>query len=627
MTGLGFAVAFSMTVSVYVDTALRLALLLAGLLLPGSMLLRALRLPWSLAAAFATSAATLYVVVLTFAWTGAVISLPTLAAALALVTLLASLVPARPSTTQISSSFASFAQMGWWLPLYGAFWLIVAWRLGVHPLNGADVTFRWSWLAEQMLRFGSLDFYPPRSGADFVKYFWAESIPPGVAGLYAWAYACGGGSQALWTSPVVALQLLAVHELIWRLASRWGGEIVARRAVLFAAACPLLTWSVIMGQETGLLAVAVLGIVWCLHHLRDKDGNFWAVLAGLFAIVAASTREYGAIFPVATVAATLWLQAPRRQTWLVALVALPVALAWPLRGWVLTGNPIYSLSIAGIFPTNPVFTAWNDTLRGPSGQALASWANWASLGRYLLLWALPAVAGLAAMAMLLVQRLREARLPALFAALSFLLWFTSVFYTAGGLFYSLRVLSPALALLVFVASYGLGFVAQHPLAKRGMAVAVALMVLESLPKTLVLPENPYRVALRDWPQAAGQFPAVVRGVNDAILAKIRPLPDRRRIVSDHAGLPRIFAAIGTEAIPLWSPEVAWLFDEKLPPAEVANRWRKSGLRYLVLGKTGATAGFMQAHARWRAPYFTLRTVAETDTHVILEATVAAAPPK
>ncbi len=611
----------------YLEIPLRLALLMGGLLLPGSMLLRALRLPWSLAAAFATSAATLYVVVLVFAWTGAVISLLTLAAGLALVTLLARLVPARPSTTQISSSFACFEQMGAWLPLYGAFWLIVAYRLGFQPLNGPDVTFRWSWLAEQMLQFGSLDFYPPRSGTDFVRYFWAESIPPGVASLYAWAYACAGSKQALWTSPVVALQLLAVHELIWRLASRWGGEAVARRAVLLAAACPLLTWSVTMGQETGLTALSVTGLVWSLSHLRDENGNRWAVLAGIFSIVAASTREYGAIFPIAAVAATVWLQAPRRQTWLLAAVALPVALAWPLRVWLLTGNPVYSLNVLGLFKTNPVFTAWNDLLRGPSTLALTSLASWPELGRYLLLWALPAVAGLAALIMLLIQRLREARIVAVFVALSLALWFVSVFYTAGGLFYSLRVLSPALALLAVVASYGLAFWVQHPAATRYAAAGVALVLLESLPKTLVLPENPYRLGVREWPGAAAQFPAVVRTVNDALFAKLQPLPDRRRILSDYAGLPRIFAPLGTEVAPLWSPEVAWLFDEKLKPEEVAQRWRKSGFRYLVLGKTGGSANFMQAHARWRAPYFTLKPVAETDTHVILEALVPAGPAK
>ncbi len=608
-----------------IEIPLRLALLLAGLLLPGAMLLRAMRLPWSLAAAFVASSATLYAVVLVFTCAGVTISLLTLATALGLVALAGRLMPVRGSPTELTSSFTCFSKMGCWLPLYLAFWAIVGYRLVAQPLSGPDVYFRWSWLAEQMLQFGSLNFYPPRSGGDFVRYFWAESIPPGIASLYAWAYGCGGSKHALWTSPVITLQLLSLHEIIWRLASRWGGEIVARRAVLLAAACPLLTWSVLIGQETGLTALAVCGLVWCLHHLREEDGIRWAALAGIFTIAAGSTREYGPVFVVAAIAATIFLRAPRRQTLLLALVALPFAIAWPLRVWVLTGNPLYSLDLGGLFPVNPVFTAWNDTFRGPHQFALNSLANWEALGRYWLLWALPATAGLAALVVLLIQRLREAQVVALFAALVLALWFASVSYTAGGLFYSLRVLSPAFALLVVVASYALGLFVRHPGAAKYTAVAVALVLLESLPKTLVLPENPYRTAVRDWPQAGGQFISSVRTQEQQLLAKLHALPDRSRILTDNAGLPRVFASIGTEVAPLWTPEVAWLFDVRLKPKEIALRWQKSGLRYMVLGKSGPTANFIRTHARWRAPYFILNPVSETDDQVILEVTLAILP--
>src|SRR5258708_3934952 len=326
-----------------IEIPLRLVLLLAGLLLPGSMLLRALRLPWSLAAAFVASSATLYVVVLLFVCTGLTISVITLAVALGLVALAARVVPARRSTADFNSSFACFTRMGWWLPLYLAFWAIVGWRLVTQPLSGPDVYFRWSYLAERMLQFGSLDFYPPRSSADFVRYYWAESVPPGIASLYAWAYGCGGGKHALWTSPVVALQLLSLHEVIWRLAGRWGGEVVARRAVLLAAACPVLTWSLLIGQETGMTAIAVSGLVWSLSHLRDEDGQRWSVLTGLFAIVAASTREYGAVFAVAAVVAAIFMKIPRQRIVILALAAPPAPLARPLRGWALTGHPPYSL--------------------------------------------------------------------------------------------------------------------------------------------------------------------------------------------------------------------------------------------------------------------------------------------
>lgn len=611
----------------FIEIPLRLGLLLAGLLLPGSMVLRALRLPWSLAAAFVTSAAVLYVVVLIGACTGLTVSLVTLTAALGLVALAGRMVPTRPNPDALNSSFSCFTRIGPWLPLYLAFWAVVLYRLVAQPLSGPDVYFRWSYLAEQMLRYGSLDFYPPRSGADFVRYFWAESIPPGIASLYAWAYACAGSRQALWTSPVVALQLLSLHEFIWRLASRWGGELVARRAVLLAAATPLLTWAVLIGQETGLTAVAVAGLVWCFHHLRAAPNRRWAALAGICALAAAGTREYGPVFAVAAVAAAWLMRLPRRCLVVLAWVALPAAFIWPVRVWMLTGNPLYSLSLGGLFPVNQRFTDWNDGFRAAHGFRFLALDSWLTLGRYLLLWALPAVAGLAALVALLVQRLREARIVAGFVGLVAGLWLLSLPYTAGGLFYSLRVLTPAYALLAVVAAYGIGLYLPHPVVARFAALFIVLFSLESLPKTLVLPENPYRIARRDWPEAGGQFIASVREQEQRLLAKVRPLPDRKRIVTDNAGLPRVLATIGTEAVPLWSPEVAWLFDDRLKSEDIAQRWQKSGLRYMVLGKSGPTTEFIRTHARWRAPYFILNEVAESDDQVVLEVSLAILPGK
>ncbi len=610
-----------MSLPASIEIAARLTLLVAGLLLPGSTLLRALRLPWSLAAAFTTSAVVLYAIVLVFAWTGAVISLTTLAAALTLFSLGLRLVPTRGPTAEISSSFAGFWRLGGWTPLYVLFWLVVAWRLGTQPLSGPDTTFRWSWLAEQMVALGTLDFYPPRSADDFLHYFWAESIPPEVATLHAWVYACGGSRHALWTTPVVGLQLLSLHEIVWRLGNRWGGEAVARRALLFAAACPLLTWSVTLGQETGLTALALAGVVWALAHSRDADGDRWVVLAGIFAAAAAGSREYGPVFPVAALAAAVWFGASRRQLGLLAATALPLTVAWTVRVWLLTGNPVYSLDVLGLFPTNQVFTAWNDTLRGPAGAWLFTAPTWLQLGRYFLLWAFPAVIGFAALMALVVQGLREARLMAIVVGVSVALWLLSVGYTAGGPFYSLRVLSPAFALLCMAGGYGLAFLPSRRPIPLLVAFGIAALLLEAQVKTLVLPENPYRVPPREWLASIRQTPIEAAQWDRDVLAHVQPLPDRARVVSDYVGAPRLFATIGTKVAPLWSPEVAFLFDESMPANEVARRWRASGFRYLVLLKVGPSAGFVQAHARWRAPYFSLKTVADTGKLIVLEATV------
>lgn len=611
-----------MPAAALIETLLRLALLISGLLLPGTMILRALRLPWSLAAAFASSAAVLYALMLGHSFTSAPVTLVSLGLSFIAVGVLACFVPARRTETTLSSSFACFTRLGGWAPFCALFWLLVGWRLSTQPLTGPDVYFRWSWLAEQIRHFGTLDFYPPRRGADFVRYFWAESVPPGIGSLYTWAYACGGGTNALWTSPVVALQLLSLHELVWRLGNRWGGEVVARRAVMLAAASPLLTWSTLIGQETGLTALAVCGLVWTLAHLRDEDGARWAVLTGIFAIVAASTREYGLVFAVAAVGIAL-VSGPRRPALVLALVALPLALAWPLRVWLLTGNPIYSLNLAGLFPVNAGFIAWSAAFHAPHAHPLATSADWLGLARYLLLWALPALIGAGVLLALLARRLRDATVPALFIALSIALWWASLPYTAGGLFYSLRVLSPALALLAIIAAYG-STIWVAPVVAHVVTIGLALILVESLPKTLVLPQNPYRVPAADWPQAGRQFTDAVRANEQALLETFKKLPPAQRIVTDNASFPRVFAALGVEVLPLWSPDIAWLFDPKLPAEQIARRWQQSGLRYLVLGKSASGVDFVRARAQWKAPYFSVRTVAESGNDLILE--VVATPP-
>ena len=618
-----------MDLPVFIEIPLRLALLIAGLIVPGTMVLRAIRLPWSLAAAFVTSITALYATVLMFAYSGTTISLLTLGGALSGVALAGRLVPTRTTSTAQASSFTHFYKMEGWLPLYLIFWAVVGYRLIYQPLTGPDVYFRWSYLAEQMLQFGTLDFYPPRSGPDFLRYFWPESIPPGIASLYAWAYACGGSKLALWTSPIIALQLLSTHEIIWRLANRWGGEEVARRAVLLAAACPLLTWSFLIGQETGLTALSVTGLVWCLQSTGERNRRGWIALAGIFAIAAASTREYGPIFAVAAMVATIFLRLPRKQTVLFALIALPVAFAWPFRVWLLTGNPVYSLDVGGLFPLNPVSQLWSTEFHQAVAHTFSELADWGSLGRYILLWALPAVIGLVALIFLLVQQLREARMVAFFVVVIIALWWISVAHTAGGLFYSLRVLSPAFALLIVAGSYALGFLNRYRFASSLVSFALLCVFVEALPKTLVLPENPYRVTARDWPQTGGQFSRSVRMSEQELLTTIRKLPEpgRDRILSDIAGLPRLLAPTTMKVVPLWSPEVAWLFDSSLQPEVVARHWQESGLVYILIGKASLTGDFVRTHAQWRAPYFTVVPLVENDGLLILQVTATPAPPR
>jgi len=604
--------------------ALRLVLLLAGLLLPGVLFLRALRLPRSLAGSVAGSAAFWYLSVLLLNLIHLRISLASLLIVLVGFAALCELWEEHgrlgdPMPAPEAVPFRLGALRGW-LPLYVVFWGVVAWRLGVNPLSGPDVSFRWNYLAEQILRFGSLDFYPPLTGADFYRYFWAESIPPGVASLYTWAYACGDSRNALWAAPVVALQLLSLHELLWRLAAFVGGESATRWAVLFGAASPLLTWSCLLGQETGLLAVGVCGLVWCLAQLSQPDGARWAVLGAAFAVVTSSTREYGPCFAIAAGGVALFTAAPRKARWLFVGLALPLSFAWLLRTWIRTGNPFYSLRVDDLFPVNAVFVAWNDLFRAPQSAWFSTADTWLMLTRYLVLWALPACVGVIGLA-LVFRRVRATGIALVFVALGLALWRLSVPYTAGGLFYTLRVLSPVLALLVVAAAAWAARIEAHPRAARILRLLAAVVLIESLPKTLALPENPYRLSPREWLAATRPNPVPPPGHKPALVEKIEQLPGHpRRIASDDYNMPLIFAGHDVEVAPLWSPDLAWLFDASLAPDEAERRRRASKIEHLLLRRDGPALGLVN---RTLAPHWRLRVAGETDHELILRITPAA----
>lgn len=608
---------------------LRLGLLLAGLLVPGSLLLRVLRLPWMLSGAFLGSAALLHAQVLLGTLTGLPFSFLPLAGGLGLVSLALAAWQrrARPPLPwpEETGSFHHLTRLGWWTPLALLFWGIVAWRLGTQPLNGPDTGFRWSWLAEQGLRWGSLDFYPARSAADFARYFWAESLPPGVAGLYAWAYACGGGFAPQWTAPVVALQVLALHELIWRLACAWGGEGAARRAALLAMGTPVLTWAVLLGQETGLTALAATGLVFALTRWRQARAPGWLALAGCAAAVGAAAREYGLVFPLLGLAALAAGRAPRRAWLVFGGVALPVALAWPLLVAARTGNPFYSLDLGGLLPVNRVFGEWTEHFRAIYGAPLGQSDGWWQVARALGLFAWPAVLGAAGLAWHAARGLREAREGAVVVAVMAGVWLASVPFTAGGLFYSLRVLSPALALAVAFGGYTLLALSPGRAGRCVLAVGLAGGVLMSLPQTLTLPENSLRVPWRAWPAAGGAFTRGVAAAEAELRAGLAGWPAGERVLSESAGLPRALAPLELVVVPPWSPEAAWLFDPALAPDEVARRWQAASFRHVVLTKGGQGIEFFNQRARWRAPWFHVATETETERYLVLSVTADPAP--
>lgn len=607
-------------------TTARVILLFAGLLLPGAALLRALRLPAGLAGSFIGSAASLYLSVVFFDVLRVPISLATLALGLALVTAGSTAVAfvrsrsAPPPPAPAGRPLPFLTDLGFWTPLLAVFWLFFAWRLGTQPLNGGDVDFRWSWLAEQMLQHRSLAFYPPRSAADFAGYFWVESIPPGVASLHAWAYACAGRVDEVWASAGGLLQMLALHDLAWRLGDTWGGRETARRAVVLVAALPLLNWSVLLGQETGLTTVAVAGITFAAFRWRSSSEAGWLGLVVLSAVLGAGTREYGLAFPVYAAVLLRLFRAPARVAFATGGLALALGLVWPVRTWILTGNPFYSLRVGSAFAVNGFFVDWAETISLGSHRLLFTAAAWRDFGRYLLLGAPLALLGWLALLFQLRRRTPEALGCLLGVGLAFALWYASVPYTGGGLFYSLRVLSPALLLGVVFGAHALLTARLREGALRTADVAIVVVAGFTLPVTLTLPHHPYKLSPDEWPEAGLRLVDDQRQADAEVARHLVKLPEHGRILSECVSLPRALAPDGVTVVPLWSPEVAWLYDQRLAPDEVARRWARSGLRYVVMTRSPAQLAFLARRAVWLEPWFHIRREWQSDRYVVLEVT-------
>jgi hypothetical protein len=490
----------------------------------------------------------------------------------------------------------------WWLWLAPAT-AVVAYRAIAQPLSGIDTVFRWEFLARQLLQHGTLAFYPPVSAADYALYGWPDGIAPLVASLYAGVYTLAGAARPTLTAPLVLAQFvllaIAVHALARRLFSRSAAPLATVGLGLSA----IVPWSVAIGQESGLLALAVVGLLLALHPEPRAATSDAFVLAGLAAALGALAREYAlALLPLGFVLAARRLQL--RAALGFALVALLVAGPWYARNLVRTGHPLFNLDLAGLFPVNTVhhwlqesFAIEHGLDRLPATGPLVFAAN----------------AGVLALAGLLAAvHLRRRALGIAFVGGAWIaLWLGSIAYTAAGFTYALRVLAPALALAAILAG-GAAAPALATRHRRGFRFGLALLAGDAALRALTLPANVYRVPPRDW-LAIGN--AVHAFHAEPVFARTAALADGKRILV--LGPDALLTRLGARTLPLWSPEVAFLFDATLDPVACARRLRALGVGLVVLNRGPVNERFLARSAYFREPGDTLQPVFGTAEMVVL----------
>ena len=581
-----------MTAAFWINLLVFWPLLASGLLLPGYLLGRIVRssAPWL--SAFLGSAALLFYLVLALdacrvplGPTSLAISLAALNGLLFLLArkspVTAALVPT-PAASRAEPPPCpgrSFPQGSAWLWLLaaGIGLASVAVRAVLDPLSGWDNIFRWDFLARQMLRLGTLSFYPPMTADDFLHYGWCDGIPPLVPILNVWSYLSAGQAAAVVTAPLVVGETALLFYGVGRLAGGLWGEPAAWPARAALATSSLLLWGVAMGQETGLTALSLVATFVFLDAYRRSGNRADLGWAGLAAGAGALSREYGLAWPVLGLIALAW-QGGLRPGWKIFCAAtVAVAAPWYLRNWYLTGNPLFSHDLAGLFPINAVHAEYARFTVRHYGIS----ANLALIPDLLLMLAACAglLAGLAAWG---AWQKRKPVVPlAGGIAVAIVLWLWSVGQTSGGWYYSTRVLTPALALAAVLAGAALGRLTGW--AGRIAAGVLLLFAGDAAIRALHLPNDPTPSAQVLFSSQWRQFGRILATRStlpwwDGLVARA----GGDGIVVDHPANFALLAGRGARVIPLMSPQVAFLFDDRLPFAEALARCRQAGVRFFIL---------------------------------------------
>jgi hypothetical protein len=577
------------------------------LIAPGWLAARACRLPMPLLAGFVLGVVGMVAVVLGLDTAGVRLGPVSLGTTWTTLTLGAAAwewrTRIRPGTTPgpaaTPNQAAPLQPVAWrehavlFLPLLPAL-AVVVYRATAQPLFGVDMVFRWNYLAEQMLARGTLGFYPPVTAADYEIYSWPDGIAPAVASVYLWIYGLAGAPRPPLTAPVVVLQFGLVLAAVHALARRMFSDRAAAFAGALASCSPLLLWATAMGQETGLTALALLALLLYLPASAAEATPGRMVFAGLAAGLGGLAREYGLVLPLLGLALCLVRRLPPKSIGGFLLVALLATAPWYLRNALLTGNPLFNLSVGGLLPVNEVH-AWLNA----SYQAELGWSRLpAGAGAVLFVNTIAALAGLVAGAVLFARRGAALLLGAgVFVAL----WAASVGYTAAGFTYSLRVLSPALAVAAVLGGAALANWIPGRRRLGAVALGLTLFASDAALRALTLPGNVYRIPPSAWL-------SVGRALHDyherPIYRELARIAGAERLLV--LGPNALLAKHGARTTPLWSPDLRFLFDATLSPVEVARRLRAAGIGFVLLTQGEVNARFLARSAFFRDPAGTLQ---------------------
>jgi len=244
---------------------------------------------------------------------------------------------------------------------------------------------------------------------------------------------------------------------------------------------------------------------------------------------------------------------------LFGAVAAALALPWYARNAWLTGNPFYSLRFAAL-PVNNIHDQILHFYAASLGLQNWTAATWSSIVKVLLVGA--PVALLAGTLELFSGFRRNGYLGVL-TILWIGVWLQAAAYTTGGIDASLRVLSPVMVLLSIAAG---GVIAGWKNLRPAAMLVIGVCTLATLVQGAIYPAYLPNTDPGRWLQLA--FPPSAPPGEFQMVSRLKQvLPPGKRVLSDNAYLHAALSGTGIEVVPVWSPEVEFLFHTTPQEAE------------------------------------------------------------
>ncbi|MCJ8332115.1 MAG: hypothetical protein HRT89_14190 [Lentisphaeria bacterium] len=454
-----------------------------------------------------------------------------------------------------------------------AFFTILAYRLFQYPVTGSDTVFRWDFLGRQIFNQQHFTYYPAFDSADYHFYFWTESIPPLVSFKYLWSYLSAGSINPRYTFINVLMQFFAIASFLFAAVKLKFGEKLAWQSILLLLSCGVLVSATGINQETGLTTLCVCGLLFYSQKAELKYGDIIAM--ALCASLGALCREYGGIFVL--IASVLLIKRISLRQYLVFLaIIFTLSAPWYIYVWIKCNNPFYSIKIGELFNYNPVHNSIMDVYKD---KFYATWqsALLVTIKTKYFLFISPFLLSIA----ILIRFNKSYWRMYCAIAILFGLWLISIPKTASMAF-STRLLTTLCPFIVFmiICYYKKYF-------SRAFIITISFLAI------LNAAIFPFKFSQITKPEFWNTYTIIPNEVNamDKIYYEFRDYS--MTILSDDA---YAYAASNKykniTVVPVWRPDLQFIFDQDLSLIEIYSKLKKKGIHYIQFYPWSTNAAFL-----------------------------------